>query len=188
MARSNEPDLSAVLAKLEELTNKVASLEQENARLRSGGSSQDRVLTTLAERALKDARMDPPDLTPEIRIEVAFAPTSMVVGRGRILDKMDGEPLGEEDSQGFPPGLFKRATLTIHESELPAFEALTEKAGPEELARVHAEMAFHEALFEEGRINELEGRHYLPSFSAAYRRELKRGMQPLLYVKQIDAN
>lgn len=183
MARGNgnEPDLSAVLARLEKL-------EKENASLRaSQGSGLDgRLLRVLARQGLKDAREDLPDPTPEIQIEVAFAPTSLVVGRGRFLDKMEAVPLDEEESRGFPPGLFKRATLVIHESELPAFKALCEGATEEEIARVHREADYHADLWKSDRVNDLEGRTYLPAFSAAYRRELKREMNPILYVKTLS--
>lgn len=188
MARGNSstPDLSAVLDKIEALTKKVESLTAENEALRAGnGAGLGPLMKVLGKTALREARQDAPDPTPEIKVEVAFAPTAYVIGRGRLLDKQDASPVPADDSHGFPPGLFGRVSLTIHESELPAFEAQCEDAPADAIERVYRELRFHEGLWEEGRINELEGRHYLPAFTAAFRREMKRDMKPLLYVKRI---
>jgi len=214
---------------MELILERLEALEKQNVGLRAqleaksqGGQTDQimaQILATLGKSARKDAREDAPDSTPLVEIEVAFAPQSFVVGRGRHLKAIDAEPItfeglvselmgdppaagyqaGEEEGKradaeqqahrvlrGFPDALFKRARLTIHQSELPSFNRWIEQAEARQVQDVIADLELHEQLWESQDVNHSEWRHHRPALSASFRTRLRRDMNPFLYVRELN--
>lgn len=158
------------------------TLPPHNVSIDSAALSQ--LLKLLGGKALKDARIDAPDTSPKVTIEVTWTGRGLVVGRGRALLCENAEKVEGEALRGLPLLHAYRDTFEVHESELPAFEALLEPATVAEIESAKRELEHHEDLIKNNRRNELNGRFYRPSFATSFRRMNHRDLKPILSIQR----